>query len=345
MQAQVVVQAAGAALLCPDHDQVRQRAGSRRALSVGAAAASGRALVGVASGDAMVPAEDSIALGGYKQRSPFRAAERLLVRFRASSAGARGGGAAPLQHPRGRADLARRERVTEARPARQDQRQAPAPELRVVAARELRLALAQAPARARRPCRPAQTSPIASESVTTQHTLERLLGAGSARPGLAALVGAEGEDERARSWEGERLVDEARDRLGNACGRIPRRGRRGHVGRTVAGSIAERWIPHAMRGQSVSRRFSECRDPPGGLAGPIVRAQLLESLAHCPRGGQRRGARRGGPRCVRPEGRPPPAPPPRSPHIARGRPGRRSRAASARTAPGRRTATSSWKAL
>lgn len=48
--------------------------GPERALSVGAAAASGKALVGVASGDAMVPAEDSIALGGYKQRSPFRAA-------------------------------------------------------------------------------------------------------------------------------------------------------------------------------------------------------------------------------------------------------------------------------
>ena len=37
-----------------------------------------------------------------------------------------------------------------------------------------------------------------------------------------------------------------------------------------------------MPGQSFSPRFSECLDPPGGLAGPIVRAQLLKSFPHCP---------------------------------------------------------------
>ena len=157
MQAQVVVKAAGAALLRPDDDQIGQRTGSRAGASVGAAAASGRALVGVASGDAMVPAEDSIALGRVgKPRSPFagRLCTPACALYGPSSAGARGGRGGRrcgIATRVGRRPRPHRERVTEARPARQDQPQAPAHELLVVAARELRLALAQAPARARRP--------------------------------------------------------------------------------------------------------------------------------------------------------------------------------------------------
>ena len=141
MQAQVIVKAAGAALLCPDDDQIGQRTGSR-------AGAVGRRGGGIWEGTGGSRVRRHGARGGLHCTRRVQAAIPVpgglnaclcalgLAQQARAAAGRRRCGI----HEVGR-NLARSERITEARPARQDQPQAPAPELRVVAARELRLAL------------------------------------------------------------------------------------------------------------------------------------------------------------------------------------------------------------